>query len=141
MPPPGGRTGRQSQPRQPRAREDPWNKVCPSMLASTPASMLNQNNPDLGILNRIGLKTSCFRPRPGFLSVARRRLSRLTLYRAGCRSDPGLPVDAKTGLVNLAVDDMDAPIRSRGQCRIVGYNHHRLAAVGDIAQDAEDLLR
>jgi hypothetical protein len=26
------------------------NKVCPSMLASVPASMLNQNSPDLGIL-------------------------------------------------------------------------------------------
>src|SRR5665647_1315408 len=58
VPPPGGRTGRQSQRRQPRAREDPLNKVCPSMLASFPASMLNQNSPDLGIPNRIDLKAS-----------------------------------------------------------------------------------
>src|SRR5713226_5867064 len=35
--------------------------VCPSMLASIPASMLNQNRPDLGIPNRIDLKTSRFR--------------------------------------------------------------------------------
>ncbi len=30
------------------------------MLASIPASMLNQNRPDLGIPNRIDLKTSRF---------------------------------------------------------------------------------
>ena len=30
------------------------------MLASVPASMLNQNSPDLGIPNRIELKTSRF---------------------------------------------------------------------------------
>ena len=30
------------------------------MLASIPASMLNQNGPDLGIPNRIDLKTSRF---------------------------------------------------------------------------------
>src|SRR6266852_6296974 len=53
-------TSLQSRPRQPRAHEDPLNKVCPSMLASVPASMLNQNSPDLGIPNRIELKTSRF---------------------------------------------------------------------------------
>ena len=31
------------------------------MLASIPASMLNQNGPDLGIPNRIDLKTSRFK--------------------------------------------------------------------------------
>jgi hypothetical protein len=47
-----------SQPQQPPVRADPSNKVCPSMLASSPASMLNQNSADLGIPNRIELKTS-----------------------------------------------------------------------------------
>jgi hypothetical protein len=42
--------------------------VCPSILASIPASMLNQNSPDLGIPNRVDLKAS--------------RLSRLTLFSA-----------------------------------------------------------
>src|SRR5258706_16264636 len=65
----------------------------------------------------------------------------MTLYRARCSRDLGLPVDAKTRLVNLAIDDMDAPIRSRSQCRIVGDDHDRLAVVGDIAQYAEHLLR
>jgi hypothetical protein len=36
-------TCRPSQPLRLPAREDRWNKVCPSMLASFPASMLNQN--------------------------------------------------------------------------------------------------
>jgi hypothetical protein len=53
-------SGLQSQPRQPRAREDPLNMVCPSILASIPASMLNQNSPDLGIPNRVDLKASRF---------------------------------------------------------------------------------
>src|SRR2546421_6308574 len=34
------------------------------MLASIPASMLNQNPPDLGIPNRINLKASRFRNKP-----------------------------------------------------------------------------
>jgi hypothetical protein len=57
---PCGRTCPQSQPPKPRAREDPSNKACPSMLAFLPASMLNQNRPDLGIQNRINLKTFRF---------------------------------------------------------------------------------
>jgi hypothetical protein len=43
--------------------------------------------------------------------------------------------------MDLAVDDMDAPVGARGQCRIMGNDHHGLAVVGDIAQDAEYLLR
>src|SRR5207249_9237294 len=34
------------------------NRLVPSMLASFPASMLNQNTPDLGILNRLKLDPS-----------------------------------------------------------------------------------
>jgi hypothetical protein len=40
------------------------------MLASSPASMLNQNRPDLGIPNRIDLKTSRFRKEIGRVSQA-----------------------------------------------------------------------
>ena len=38
-----------SKPRPPRAGEDPLNKAFPSMLASCPASTVNQNGADLGI--------------------------------------------------------------------------------------------
>ena len=42
--------------------------------------------------------------------------------------------------MDLAIDDMDAPVGARGQCRVMGDDHHGLAVVGDIAQDAEHLL-
>jgi hypothetical protein len=40
---------------QPPAREDALNKVCPFILASVPASLLNQHRADSGIPNRINL--------------------------------------------------------------------------------------
>ena len=43
---------------RPPAHEGPSNRLVPSMLASFPASMLNQNLPDLGILDRFKLKPS-----------------------------------------------------------------------------------
>jgi hypothetical protein len=52
------RTCRHVQPPQPPAREDQQNMVCPSMLASVPASMLNQSRPDLGTPNRLRLNSS-----------------------------------------------------------------------------------
>jgi hypothetical protein len=42
------------------------------MLASIPASMLNQNSPDLGILNRIDLMTSRFRAKSVLIDQNRR---------------------------------------------------------------------
>src|SRR6187551_1127226 len=51
-------TDHRSAPPQPRAREDHWNKACPSILASLPTSMLNQNPSDLGIPNRFSLTPS-----------------------------------------------------------------------------------
>jgi hypothetical protein len=49
------------------------------MLASLPASMLNQNRPDLGILNRFNLDPSrsrrdCFLPLFGLLQRLGRRI-------------------------------------------------------------------
>jgi hypothetical protein len=57
---PDCRTARQSQPLQPPASEDLPSKACPSMLASFPASMVNQKCRDLGNPNRIKLTSSRF---------------------------------------------------------------------------------
>src|SRR6267154_4244389 len=73
-------------------------------------------------------------------TVARCRPSRRAFHRRGRRGDLGLPVAAKRRFMNLAVDDMDASVGARGQCRIMGNDHHGLTVVGDIAQDAEYLL-
>src|ERR1700678_3036739 len=48
-PPTHAATALPSKPQPPRAREDPSNKACPSILASCPASTVNQNTPDSGI--------------------------------------------------------------------------------------------
>src|SRR5712664_1466098 len=57
--PPDGTTGRPSGQPQPHALEGQVNRLAPSMLASFPASMLNQNQSDLEIPNRFRLKPSC----------------------------------------------------------------------------------
>jgi hypothetical protein len=55
--PPTSPSGRRSlQPPLP-VREDRESKVCPYMLASSPASMVNQRSPDLGIPNRSNPKS------------------------------------------------------------------------------------
>jgi hypothetical protein len=58
--------------------------VCPSMLASSPASMLNQNSPDLGIPNRISLKTS----RSRHLFVDRGSIPHLPAALVGIKRSP-----------------------------------------------------
>src|SRR6266581_5848856 len=58
---------------------------------------------------------------------ASRRPSRRAFHRRGRRGDLGLLVAAKRRFMDLAVDDMDASVGSRGQCRIMGNDHHGLA--------------
>ena len=79
------------------APETPKAKACPSMLASSPASMMNQNPIDLGIPNRFSLNSSrfshaarrsCWRPGHSSPSGARRpihgRYHRRNIRGRGC---------------------------------------------------------
>src|SRR5258708_39996498 len=72
--------------------------------------------------------------------AASRESCHRSLRRPGYRGDLGLPGAAKSRLMDLAVNDVDAPVGARGERCVVGYDHYRLAAVGDIAQDTKDLL-
>src|ERR1700681_3087757 len=107
------------------------------------------SRPDLGIERDAGYLSVCG-PTPDqsgsrqcrqrLSAITLRRPSRRTFRRRGHCCDLGLPVAAKCRLVDLAVDDMDAPVGPCRQCRVVRNNHYGLAAVGDIAQNAEHLL-
>src|ERR1700675_2654662 len=91
------------------------------------------SRPDLGIERDAGYLSVCGpTPDPSGSRQYRQRLSAITLRRPlrrtfrrrGHRCDLGLPVAAERRLVDLAIDDMDAPVGSRGQRRVVGHNHN-----------------
>jgi hypothetical protein len=62
------------------------------MLASIPASMLNQNRPDLGIPNRIDLMTSRFSFRDWQIGVGtKRQITSTRLYVSRLMAEISLP--------------------------------------------------
>src|SRR6185312_1972730 len=79
----------QSRPPQPPASEDRQSKACPSTLASSPASTVNQKRPDLGIPNRFDFTSS--RSRKNLLQRANEaRRFRVSPFRSrsGLKGDP-----------------------------------------------------
>ena len=95
-------TIRRSQPQQRPASGTPKGKAYPSMLASIPASMVNQRPADLGISNRFKLTPSCFKFLRGLVRLPRSWQRKTTLQFTDAESEVMAPRDLRQHQVAVA---------------------------------------